>query len=85
MRARMMTLIDRENRPQELLPLGRLVAWLFAEAAHGRFASFRGFGRTLASAFRTGGEQRRFDRALAAAESAVTRQSPLRAPSAATI
>ncbi len=66
MRARMMSLIDREDRPQDLLPLGRLVGWLVSEAAHGRLASFHGFGRTLRSSVRTAGEQRRFDRALAA-------------------
>jgi hypothetical protein len=66
MRARMMRLIDREGRPQDLLPLGRLMGWLVSEAARGRFSSFRGFGRTLGSALRTADEQRRFDRVLAA-------------------
>jgi len=66
MRGRMMSLIDRTGRPQDLLPLGRLVGWLVSEAAHGRLGSFRGFGRMLRSALRTAEEQRRFDRALAA-------------------
>jgi len=66
MRARMVRLIDREGRPQDLLPPGRLAAWLASEVARGRIGSFRGFGRTLRSALRTAGEQRRFDRALAA-------------------
>jgi flavin-dependent dehydrogenase len=78
MRARMMMLIDREGRPQDLLPLGRLVGWLLSEAAHGRLGAFRGFGRTLQSALRTAGEQRRFDRALAEAEAAEGRPPPLR-------
>jgi flavin-dependent dehydrogenase len=81
MRARMMRLIDREDRPQDLLPLGRLVGWLVSEAAHGRFGSFRGFGSTLRSALRTAGEQRRFDRALAALDD----REFVSAPPAATI
>jgi len=68
MRGRMMSLIDRTGRPQDLLPLGRLVGWLVSEAAHGRLGSFRGFGRMVRSALRTAEEQRRFDRALAAVD-----------------
>ncbi len=82
MRARMMTLIDREGRPQDLLPLGRLVGWLFSEAVHGRLGSLRGLGRTLQSALRTAGEQRRFDRALAEVESVEASEPPLRIASA---
>jgi flavin-dependent dehydrogenase len=66
MRARMLTVLDREQRPQELMTLPRLAGWLAAEAFAGRFRSFSGFGRTLAIAARTGREQAGFDRKLAA-------------------
>ena len=69
MRPRLMAVIDRERRPQDMLPLGRMIGWLLSEAAHARFDSFRGFGRTLRLALRTAREQARFDRALAALSS----------------
>ena len=66
MRARLRSVLDRECRPQEMLPLGRLIVWLLSEACRGRFKSFSGFGRTLRLALQVGREQTRFDRALAA-------------------
>jgi flavin-dependent dehydrogenase len=68
MRARLLTVLDRERRPQDLLPLHRLVGWLLSEAVHRRFQSFSGFGRTLRRALALGREQARLDRALAALE-----------------
>ncbi|MET0152483.1 MAG: NAD(P)/FAD-dependent oxidoreductase [Candidatus Binatia bacterium] len=85
MRARMMSVIDREHRPQDLLPIGRLVGWLLSEAAHGRLGWFRGFGGTLRNALRTASEQRRFDRALAAVDNVESRRPPLRVASAASV
>jgi hypothetical protein len=49
-----------------MVPLGRLIGWLVAEACHGRFESFSGLGRTLRQAFSLAREQARFDRELAA-------------------
>ncbi|MEA2624061.1 MAG: hypothetical protein QOD06_106 [Candidatus Binatota bacterium] len=66
MRARLLAVIDRECRPQEMLPPWRLVAWLLADACRGRLDSFSGFGRMLRLAVAVGREQVRFDRALAA-------------------
>lgn len=68
MRARLLSVLDRECRPQDMLPLGRLIGWLLSEACHGRFESFSGFGRTLRLAVDLGREQARFDRELAAVE-----------------
>ena len=68
MRARLMKVLDRECRPQDMLPLGRLLGWLVSEAFHARFVSFAGFGQMLRSALRTGREQARFDRELAVVE-----------------
>jgi flavin-dependent dehydrogenase len=70
MRARLLSVLDRECRPQDMLPLGRLIGWLFSEACHGRFESFSGFGRTLRRALGLGREQARFDRELTAIERA---------------
>ena len=67
MRARMLTVLDRERRPQDLMTLPRLAGWLAAEALAGRFRSFSGFGRTLANAARVIHEQTDLDRKLAAA------------------
>ena len=68
MRERLLLVLDRECRPQEMLPVSRLIGWLVAEAFHGRFESFSGFGRTLRLALALGREQARFDRQLAAVE-----------------
>jgi flavin-dependent dehydrogenase len=68
MRARLLSVLDRERRPQDMLPLHRLAGWLVSEACHGRFESFRGLGRMLRLALPLGREQARFDRALAALE-----------------
>jgi hypothetical protein len=65
MRERMLAVLDRECRAQDLLPAGRLVAWLASEAAHGRFRSFSGLGRTLRRTIALGREQARFDREFA--------------------
>ena len=70
MRARLLSVLDRECRPQDMLPLGRLIGWLFSEACHGRFESFSGFGRTLRGALGLGREQAGFDRELEAIERA---------------
>jgi hypothetical protein len=69
MRARLLSVLDRECRPQDMLPLGRLIRWLGSEALHGRFASFSGFGRTLRLALALTREQARFDRELTVTES----------------
>jgi flavin-dependent dehydrogenase len=76
MRARLLSVLDRECRPQDMLPLGRLIGWLFSEACHGRFESFSGFGRTLRGALGLGREQARFDRELEAIERASGRTRP---------
>jgi hypothetical protein len=68
MRERLLSVLDRECRPQEMLPVSRLIGWLVAEAFHGRFESFSGFGRTLRLALALAREQARFDRRLAAVE-----------------
>ena len=68
MRERLLSVLDRECRPQEMLPVSRLIGWLVAEAFHGRFESFSGFGRTLRLALALAREQARFDRKLAAVE-----------------
>jgi flavin-dependent dehydrogenase len=67
MRARMLAVLDRERRPQDLMTLPRLAGWLAAEALTGRFRSISGFGRTLANAARVVREQADLDRKLAAA------------------
>jgi flavin-dependent dehydrogenase len=66
LRRRMLAVLDRESRPQDVLPVGRLVAWLASELAHGRFSSFSGLGRALRQGLVVGREQARCDRALAA-------------------
>ena len=76
MRARLLSVLDRECRPQDMLPLGRLIGWLFSEACHGRFESFSGFGRTLRGALGLGREQARFDRELTAIERVLGRTRP---------
>jgi flavin-dependent dehydrogenase len=76
MRARLLSVLDRECRPQDMLPPGRLIGWLFSEACHGRFESFSGFGRTLRGALGLGREQARFDRELEAIERASGRTRP---------
>lgn len=76
MRARLLAVLDRERRPQDVLPLGRLIGWLLSEACRGHLRSFSGFGYTLRSALRVAGEQARFDRAVAALEAASS-PSPL--------
>jgi len=68
MHARLLAVLDRESRPQEMLPLWRLIGWLASEALHGRLESFSGFGRTLRNALGLAREQARFDRELAAVE-----------------
>jgi len=68
MRERLLSVLDRERRPQEMLPVSRLIGWLVAEAFHGRFESFSGFGRTLRLALALAREQASFDRKLAAVE-----------------
>jgi len=68
MRARMLSVLDRECRPQDMLTTGRLFAWLFAEVIRGRFDWRRGFGTTLVNSIRLAREQARFDRELAAVE-----------------
>jgi flavin-dependent dehydrogenase len=75
-RARLLSVLDRECRPQDMLPVGRLIGWLFSEACHGRFESFSGFGRTLRRALGLGREQARFDRELTAIERASGRTRP---------
>ena len=86
MRERLRSVLDRECRTQEMLPLGRLAGWLLSEALHGRFSSFSGFGRTLQIALALGREQTRFDQELAAVEgkhrtvSRVEKQAPATAP-----
>jgi flavin-dependent dehydrogenase len=68
MHARLLTVLDRESRPQQMLPFRRLIGWLASEAFHGRFESFSGFCRTLCMALPLAREQARYDRQLAAAE-----------------
>ncbi len=65
MRARLLSVLDRERRPQDLIPLPRLVGWLASEALHGRFGSFTGLGRTLRNASIVVREQAAFDKQLA--------------------
>jgi flavin-dependent dehydrogenase len=72
MHARLLTVLDRESHPQEMLPLWRLIGWLASEAFHGRLESFSGFGRTLRNALELAREQARFDRQLAAVERRAT-------------
>jgi menaquinone-9 beta-reductase len=64
MRARLLSVLDRERSAQEMLPLRTLVAWLLAEALRGRLDSFSGFRRALRLALGVAREQQRFDRAL---------------------
>jgi len=71
MHARLLKVLDRESRPQEMLPLWRLIGWLASEAFQGRLESFSGFGRTLRNAVGLAREQARFDRQLAAVEQRV--------------
>ncbi|HSD09985.1 MAG TPA: NAD(P)/FAD-dependent oxidoreductase, partial [Candidatus Binatia bacterium] len=47
MRRRLLAVLDRDCRPQEMLPISRLIGWLASEAFRRRFESFSGFGRTL--------------------------------------
>jgi hypothetical protein len=68
MHARLLTVLDCESRPQEMLPVWRGIGWLASEAFRGRFESFSGFGRTLRNALELAREQARFDRQLAAVE-----------------
>ena len=68
MRARLLSVLDRECRPQDMLPLGRLIGWLLGEVIQGRLSSFRGFGRTLRNAVGLARQQAQFDRELAAVE-----------------
>jgi hypothetical protein len=60
--------LDRDCRPQEMLPISRLIGWLASEAFRGRFKSFAGFGRTLRLALALAREQARFDHRLASVE-----------------
>ncbi|MGH7897966.1 MAG: NAD(P)/FAD-dependent oxidoreductase, partial [Candidatus Binatia bacterium] len=57
MRARLLSVLDRECRPQEMVPLARMIAWLVSEALQGRFRSFSGFGRTFRRALSLAREQ----------------------------
>lgn len=68
MRARLLAVIDRECRPQDMLPAWRLAAWLLADACQGRLDSFSGFGRMLRLALGVAREQARFDRELSGVE-----------------
>ena len=68
MRARLLSVLDRECRPQDMLALGRLIGWLLGEVIQGRLSSFRGFGRTLRNAVGLARQQAQFDRELAAVE-----------------
>lgn len=66
MQARLLAVLDRECRPQDMLPPWRLVSWIAAELARGHVASLRGFAGTLGRTLALVREQARFDRALAA-------------------
>jgi len=68
MRVRLLSVLDRECRPQDMLPLRRLIGWLLGEVIQGRLSSFRGFGRTLRNAVGLARQQAQFDRELAAVE-----------------
>ena len=65
MRARLLAVLDRELRPQDLLPLPRLIGWLALEAMSGRFRSFSGLGRAFRNASTVVREQTAYDRKLA--------------------
>jgi hypothetical protein len=72
MRARLLAVLDRECRPQEMLPLRRILGWLLSEALAGRLESFSGFRRMLRTALVLAREQQRFDRRARESERALS-------------
>jgi flavin-dependent dehydrogenase len=80
MQARLVSVLDRDSRPEQALPIARLVGWLVLDALCGRLASFSGFGRTLRLGLTRAREQARFDRRLAAIERGIGRFVPAPPP-----
>ena len=66
---RMHLMMDRHVRPQDLLPPGKMLAWLLAETCSGNFAPWSCLGRTLRFGKEVIRQQKVLDRALARAES----------------
>jgi len=76
MRQRMYRMMDRELRPQDMIPPAKLLGWMLAEGLAGRFDPWRAFGRTLRFGRTIERQQRILDRALAAAERGAADDAP---------
>jgi len=68
MKQRMYQMMDRQLRPQDMIPPVKVWSWLLAESLAGHFAPWSCLGRSLRFARRVGRQQAVLDRALARAE-----------------
>lgn len=64
-RERMLSMMDREIRPMDVLPPTRVIRYLMAETFAGNIAPWSQLGRTLGMGLRVARQQAWFDRALA--------------------
>jgi 2-polyprenyl-6-methoxyphenol hydroxylase-like FAD-dependent oxidoreductase len=68
MMRRMFLMMDRQIRPQDMIPAHRMFSWLLAETFAGNWAPWSALGRTLRFGRRIVRQQAVLDRALAKAE-----------------
>ncbi len=68
MMQRMYQMMDRQIRPQDMLPPARAIGWLLAESFSGNFAPWSFLGRSLRFGRQVVRQQAVLDRALATAE-----------------
>ena len=68
MRQRMFRMMDRQIRPQDMIPPLTLLGWLLAESLAGNFAPWSALGRSLRFGRQVMRQQAVLDRALARAE-----------------
>lgn len=68
MMKRMHQMMDRQIRPQDMMPPARVIGWLMAESCSGNFTPWSSLGRTLRFGRQMMRQQTVLDRALAKAE-----------------